>query len=212
MLYTPPAFRETDLARLHEHIAATGFATLITVGANGPLVSHAPLILDRDTGPNGTLTGHLARANPQWRESDLSKAAVAVFMGPDAYVSPGWYATKREHGKVVPTWNYTTVHARGRLSLVEDPDWLLAHVTALTDRHEARFGEPWKVTDAPADFIDGMRKGIVGFRLAVETLEGKAKLSQNRPEEDRRGVVAGLGTSTSPADRAVAARMRERER
>jgi transcriptional regulator len=187
-----------------------GFATLITVGDDGPLVSHVPLLLDPGVGPYGELAGHLARANPQWRESDLGKPAVAVFMGPECYVSPSWYVSKRDHGKVVPTWNYATVHARGRLELFDHPRWLAAHVARLTDRHENRFAARWKVTDAPTDYIRGQLKGIVGFTLRIEAIEGKMKLSQNRSIADRQGVVAGLRSSERIGDRGIAALMERR--
>ncbi len=204
MTYIPPAYREHDLARMHEHIRAVGFATLITVGADGPLVSHLPLLLDPAAGPQGALIGHLARANPQWKESDLAKLALVVFMGPDAYVSPSWYPSKHEHGRVVPTWNYRVVHVRGMLTLFEAPDELRAHVEALSDRHEARFETPWRVGDAPEDFVQRQLKGIVGLRLRITSIEGKAKLSQNRLEADRQGVIAALAQSQGLSDREMA--------
>jgi transcriptional regulator len=207
MLYTPPAFREDDLARLHAHVAATGLAMLVTVGPQGPIVGHVPLLLEPGVGRFGVLSGHLARANPQWRDSDLSIPALAVFMGPDAYVSPGWYPSKQEHGKVVPTWNYTVVQARGRLEVFDDPDRLLALVTRLTNTHEARFAAPWQVSDAPPEFVRQQLRAIVGLRMEIETIDGKLKLSQNRPVADRAGVVAGLTTSGGAGDRAVAALM-----
>ena len=204
MTYVPPAYREHDLPRMHEHIRASGFATLITVGPDGPLVSHLPLLLDADAGPHGELVGHLARANPQWSASDFTKPAVAMFMGPDAYVSPSWYPSKQEHGRVVPTWNYRVVHVRGTVALFDDAEALEAHVTALSDRHEARIASSWKVSDAPDDFIARQLKGIIGLRLRIASIEGKAKLSQNRAEADRQGVIAGLGASERASDRAVA--------
>lgn len=204
MLYVPPAHREQDLATLHAHIAATGLATLVTVGEDGPLVSHLPLLLDPAAGRYGELTGHLARANPQWRTSDLRKPALAIFMGPDAYVSPSWYPAKQEHGRVVPTWNYSTVHARGTLEVFDDPQRLAALVTRLTDLHEGRLAAPWKVTDAPADYLQKQLHAIVGFVLKIESLDGKLKLSQNRSMADRRGVVAGLRASERAADRSTA--------
>src|SRR5262245_37941250 len=207
MLYNPPAYREQDVARMHEHIQATGFATLVTVGADGPLVSHLPMLLDRDVGPHGRLAGHLARANPQWNTSDFTKPAVAIFMGPDAYVSPSWYPTKKEHGRVVPTWNYHVVHVSGMLTLYDDPEELKAHVTALSERHEARFALPWEVADAPGDFIQRQLKGIVGLHLQIVAIDGKAKLSQNRSEADQLGVIAGLTASPRPSERDVAALM-----
>jgi transcriptional regulator len=209
MLYTPAAFRESELPKLHDHITACGLAMLVTASESGPLVSHLPFVLKRGAGAYGELVGHLARPNPQWRESDLSKPAVAVFMGPDAYVSPSWYPTKQTDARVVPTWNYTVVHARGRLEIFEDAESLHTNVTELTQLHEGRFAAPWDVTDAPADFIQRMLRGIVGVRLFIEQLEGKAKLGQNRSEADRQGTIDGLGTSERERDRDVAALMRE---
>jgi transcriptional regulator len=204
MLYNPTAFREQELAALHAHIEGVGFATLVTVGDDGPLVSHLPLMLDPRAGRYGQLTGHLARANPQWRASDLAEPALAIFMGADAYVSPAWYPSKQEHGRVVPTWNYGTVHARGTLEIFDDPERLMAVVTQLTDRHESRVGSSWKVTDAPTDYLRGQLKGIVGITLKIETLEGKMKYSQNRAMADRQGVVSGLRESAGAADRSMA--------
>jgi transcriptional regulator len=210
MVYNPPAFREDDLAQLHAHIRATGFATLITIGPDGPLVSHMPLLLDADAAPHGALVGHLARANQQLSASDFTKPAVAIFMGPDAYVSPSWYPSKHEHGRVVPTWNYRVVHVRGLIDLFEDANALRAHVSALSDRHEGRFALPWQVSDAPEDFIQRQLKGIVGVRLQIAAIEGKAKLSQNRSEADRLGVVAGLTASQRSSDHEVADLMARR--
>jgi transcriptional regulator len=210
MLYNPPAFKETDLAPLQAQIAASGLTTLITVGANGPIVSNLPIILEQGTGPYGAIAGHLARGNPQWRESDFTKSAIALFMGADAYVSPGWYPSKQEHGKVVPTWNYSMIAARGRLEIFEDADALRAQVETLTKRFEARFEKPWEVSDAPEDFVARQIKGIVGVRLHIEAIEGKAKLSQNRAVPDQEGVLAGLSPSSRTADREVAEAMRAR--
>ena len=167
-----------------------------------------PLFLAMEEGPYGTLYGHLARANPQWRLPPAGEA-MALFMGPDAYVSPSWYPSKQEHHRVVPTWNYVTVHAYGTAEFYEDPDRLLALVTRLTERHESPRPAPWAVSDAPSDFIRGQLKGIVGLRLPIARLEGKRKLSQNRNAEDRAGVRAALSASDRPADRAVAAAMPE---
>jgi len=210
MVYNPPAFREQDLASLHEHITAVGLATLVTVGDDGPLVSHMPFLLDARSGRYGELAGHLARANPQWSASDFSKPALAIFMGADAYVSPSWYPSKQEHGRVVPTWNYATVHARGKLEIYDDPKRLAAHVARLTARHEGRFAAPWQVGDAPDDYVQSQLKGIVGIVLKIEVLEGKMKLSQNRPVADRRGVVDALRASDRPSDRGTAELMERR--
>lgn len=199
MLYLPPHFRETDIAVLQAQIRAIGFGSLITTGKDGGLlISQFPVVLDTSIGPFGQLRCHVSRANPQWRDSDFDKPAVAMFMGPDAYVSPGWYPSKKEHGKAVPTWNYVTVCARGRLKVYDDRDALLAHVTELTDLHEAAFPEPWKVTDAPADYLERQLKGIVGFRITIEALEGKKKLSQNRTAEDRDAVAEALQACDDP--------------
>lgn len=210
MLYNPPAFRETDLGALQRQIAASGLATLISVGANGPIVSNLPIIYDASASPYGVIAGHLARGNPQWKESDLSKPALALFMGADAYVSPGWYPSKQEHGKVVPTWNYSMIVASGRLEIFEDAETLREQVETLTNRFEAGFETPWQVSDAPEDFIARQIKGIVGVRLHIETIEGKAKLSQNRPAPDQEGVVSGLSSSPRAGDRAVAEAVRAR--
>jgi transcriptional regulator len=210
MLYNPPAFRETDLAALHAQILGTGLTTLITVGDNGPIVSQLPMLLDPEAAPFGTLTGHLARGNPQWKQSDFSKPAVAMFMGPDAYVSPSWYPSKAEHGKAVPTWNYSLIYVRGMLETFEDAGELRAHVTALTERFERNAPTPWKVSDAPEDYLQRQFKGIVGLRLKIDTIEGKAKLSQNRTKADQDGVITALSASERPDDRTIGGMMKQR--
>jgi transcriptional regulator len=193
MLYNPPAFRVEDRDIVQAHIEQTGLAMLITNGGDGPLVSHAPLLLDRKRGTHGTLLGHMAKANPQWQSGDLSVDAVAVFPGPDAYISPSWYASKQEHGRVVPTWNYAVIHARGRLQFFDDPAWILEAVERLTRRHEAARAEPWAVSDAPEPFVQSQLTAIVGLELEITSLEGKRKVSQNRENADREGVIKGLG-------------------
>ena len=210
MIYIPPAFRESDLPALQTQIAASGLTTLISVGAQGPIVSNLPIIFDAGAGPYGMIAGHLARANPQWHESDLSKPALALFMGADAYVSPSYYPSKQEHGKVVPTWNYSMIAARGRLEIFEDADMLRAQVETLTRRFETAFEKPWQVSDAPEDFIERQIKGIVGVRLHIESIEGTAKLNQNRSAADQEGVVNGLMPSPRAADREVADQMQTR--
>jgi transcriptional regulator len=148
--------------------------------------------------------GHLSKANAQWRTARPDVPALAMFLGPDAYVTPAWYATKRENGKVVPTWNYVAIHARGVLRFFHEPDRLLGVVTRLTETHEAGRSDPWKVTDAPAEYVEGMLKGIVGIRFAITRLEGKWKMSQNRPSTDRAGVVDGLTRAGGERNAAVA--------
>ncbi len=205
-MYLPPHFREDRVPVLHEAIRRCGLATLVTRGADGLEASHVPLRLSPEPAPLGTLVGHLARPNPQARGAPDAEA-LAIFLGPEAYVSPSWYETKRRTGKVVPTWNYVTVHARGRLRLFDDPDRLLALVGELTADHEAGRPSPWAVGDAPPEYVRGLLAGIVGFELRIERLEGKWKLSQNRPAEDRAGVVEGLEREGGPGA-AVAAAMR----
>ncbi len=191
-MYIPPLHQEDRVDVLHDAIRRTGLATLVTLTGAGLIASHVPMLLDPDPAPYGTLLGHLARPNPQARGATPGVQALAIFQGPDAYITPSWYATKRETGKVVPTWNYVTIHAYGPVEFFNDTERLRAIVTRLTEREEAARAEPWAVTDAPADFIDGMLKGIVGFVLPIARLEGKWKMSQNRPAEDRAGVVDGL--------------------
>jgi transcriptional regulator len=189
-MYLPPAFRQDDVAVLHETIRRLRFGVLVTVGADGvPEASHVPMLIDPAPEPYGTLIGHLARANPQVAAKGR---ALAVFGGPNAYVTPSWYATKTEHGRVVPTWNYVAVHATGPIEMIDDTELLRAIVTRLTETHEAGRATPWAVTDAPEAFVRGQLKGIVGFRLPIARLEGKWKMSQNRPAADRAGVAAGL--------------------
>lgn len=189
-MYIPAAFRLEDQAAL-DLIDQHPFATLVTLGRGALLSTPLPLLLDR-SGPAPRLLGHIARGNRHWRDADPAVPSLAIFQTGDAYVTPAWYAAKRETGKVVPTWNYRTVHVHGQLSWVEEPEALLDIVHRLTDRHEADRAAPWAVADAPADYIATMLKAIVGLVLTVVRVEGKAKLSQNRSAEDRDAVRAGL--------------------
>ena len=202
-MYVPPAFRMEDLAALHATMREARLANLVTATAEGVAATPLPLFLAPEEGPFGTLYGHLARANPQWRRPARGEA-LALFMGPDAYVTPSWYASKPEHGKVVPTWNYVAVHAHGPVEFFEDPGRLLDVVTRLTALHEGRRPEPWAVSDAPEGFVRAQLRGIVGLRLPIARIEGKRKMSQNRSEADRAGVAAGLAASDRPSDRAAA--------
>jgi transcriptional regulator len=197
-MYSPEQFAEHRLPALHQAIAACGLANLVTTGADGIIASPVPLILDPDAGTHGTLFGHLARANPQWRTSDTGIEALAIFMGPDAYISPSYYQTKRETGKVVPTWDYVTIHAYGTIEFSEDTDELLEAVTRLTVRHESKRAAPWAVSDAPPAFTQAQLKGIVAFRLPITRLQGKWKMSQNRGAADREGVASGLRADGKP--------------
>ena len=203
-MYTPRAFALDDLPEIQQLIQHTRLAQLITLGENGLQASHLPLLLNPDEGPNGTLYGHLARANPQWRELQNGSEALVIFAGADAYISPAFYPAKAEHGKVVPTWNYIAVHAYGTPEVFSDAERLLKVVTALTDRHESGRAQPWRVSDAPADYIDGMLKAIVGFALPIERLVGKRKLSQNRSAADMAGVRDGLAASADVRDQTLA--------
>jgi transcriptional regulator len=202
-MYVPPAFREKDLAALHGTMRDAGLANLVITTAEGLIATPLPLLLAAEDGPYGTLYGHLARANPQWKLPPLGDA-MALFMGPDAYVSPSWYPSKQEHHRVVPTWNYVAVHAYGPAEFFEDADRLLDLVTRLTDLHERPRAQPWAVADAPVEFVRAQLKGIVGLRMPITRIEGKRKMSQNRSEADRRGVAAGLAKSERPAERAAA--------
>lgn len=180
------------------------FANLVTTGTEGLDATPLPLLLDPEAGPHGTLVGHVARANPQWRTASAEQEALAIFSGPDSYITPSWYETKRLTGKVVPTWNYVTVHVRGRLTFFHDADALLALVRRLTDRHEGGRAAPWTVSDAPAGFIQSQLRAIVGLRLEITALTGKWKMSQNRSPADRTGVVAGLRADGGAVGEAVA--------
>ena len=210
-MYNPPDFAQDDLSLLHDAIEAAGLGILVTMGPEGPEASHVPMLLDRAEGARGTLSGHLARANPQGRRFDPTVPALAIFQGRDAYVSPSWYPTKAATGKVVPTWNYVAIHAYGRLETFEDAAGLRRLVERLTDRHEAGRPAPWAVSDAPEDYIDAMLKGIVGFRLPIDRLEGQWKLSQNKNPADRAGVAEGLAAEGG-ADRTALAALMNRPR
>ena len=193
-MYVPNHFREDRIPALHEAIRSAGLATLVSMTADGMIASHAPLLLDPEPGPYGRLIGHLAKANPHARTALSSVQTLAIFQGADGYITPSYYAAKREHGKVVPTWNYAAVHAYGTLEVIDDPAALRDIVTRLTERHEASRAQPWAVSDAPEDFVRGMLRGIVGIALTITRLDGKVKMSQNRPAGDHAGVIEGLRT------------------
>jgi transcriptional regulator len=200
-MYTPPAFREEDPATIRQIVREARLATVVTATSEGLVATPLPLFLVEE-GEFGVLYGHVAKANPQWKLPPIGEA-LAMFSGPDTYVTPSWYASKREHGKVVPTWNYVAVHAYGPVEFFEDAERIHDIVTRLTNLHEAPRAEPWAVGDAPAEFIKAQLRGIVGLRLPITRLEGKRKLSQNRPEADREGVAAGLAASGRQSDRIV---------
>jgi transcriptional regulator len=191
-MYLPAHFQEERLDVLHQFIRRHGFATLVTLGPDGLTANHIPFLLDTDRGTHGTLRGHVARSNPLWKASRTDMDSLAVFQGAYGYISPSLYPTKAETGKVVPTWNYAVVHAYGPLCVIDDTEWLRTMVTDLTNHHESVRARPWAVTDAPGEFVDRMLKAIVGIEIPISRLEGKWKVSQNRPPKDRSGVVAGL--------------------
>lgn len=191
-VYVPTHFNEPRTEVLHELIRSSGLATLVSMTPDGLIASHAPMMLDPEPAPYGTLIGHLAKANSHARAADPNVQTLVIFQGPDGYITPSYYAAKREHGKVVPTWNYTAVHAYGTLEAFDDPVRLLQVVTRLTNLHEAPRAQPWAVSDAPANFVQGMLRAIVGIALPIARLEGKVKMSQNRPATDLTGVMEGL--------------------
>jgi transcriptional regulator len=192
-MYLPKHFEESRAEVLHELIRAQPLGLLVTLNDAGLQANNVPFVLDTDpAGGPGILRAHVARANPLWRETRGDVEALVVFQGPQAYVSPGWYPSKAEHGKVVPTWNYVMVQARGPLRAIDDAAWVRAFVTRLTTRHEAVQARPWAVADAPPDFIETMTRAIVGIEITLTALTGKWKVSQNRSAADRAGVVSGL--------------------
>jgi transcriptional regulator len=203
-MYCPAAFRETRPEILRLTISKHPQAVLVTVGIQGIDASHIPLLHRPTSGGYGVLRGHLARANPQWKEYVPGSDALAIFSGPQHYVSPTWYPSKQEHGKVVPTWNYVTVHARGKLTFTTHPEWLLDIVRTLTEAQEISREPEWRVSDAPRDYIENQLGGIIGVELAITGLEGKWKLSQNRSTAEHDGVIAGLEELDSENAGAVA--------
>jgi transcriptional regulator len=205
LMYQPPHFREDRLDVQHALIRTHPFGALVTLGPDGLMANHFPFIVDADAAPLGTLRAHMARANDQWKALDGAQDALVIFQGAYSYISPSWYATKAETGKAVPTWNYAIVHVHGRARVVEDREWLLRHVSELTVQHEASQPEPWSVSDAPPEFVAGLLKGIVGIEIEIARIEGKWKMSQNRPAVDREGVVRGLTGLGDEQSAAVAA-------
>ncbi|KAA1400100.1 FMN-binding negative transcriptional regulator [Aeromicrobium ginsengisoli] len=189
-MYVPHFNAMDDPNDIRAFVESIGSAELVTVGADGtPVATLLPILWSPD---GGTVVAHMARANGHWRQITEGSRCLAIIAGPQAYISPSWYAAKAEHGRVVPTWNYSAVHLTGTVRVHDDPEWVRDAVTRLTDRHEQRRAQPWAVTDAPEPYVDKNLKAIVGLELAVERVEAKAKLSQNRSDADRAGVVAGL--------------------
>ena len=206
----PPLFREERVEVLHALIRAHPFATLVSLNDGDLTGDHVPLVLDAD---RGTLCGHLARANPLVRrETDTPIPVLAIFHGPQAYVSPGWYPSKAATGEAVPTWNYIAVHAHGTLSVSRDPEWTLDHLAQLSSQFEAHRPDPWSPYDAPRDYIDRQLRALTGFEIQIERLQGTWKLSQNRAPQDRDGVIAGLSAEPDPMARAIAHQVAVRAR
>jgi transcriptional regulator len=200
-MYQPPQFRNDDLPQIRALMREQPFATLISSGSLGVYATHLPTVT-KDDEPYAMVECHLARANPHWKDLAAADEALMIYRGPQAYITPNWYRSKAEHGKVVPTWNYVALHAYGRPEVIEDATWLRRHVAELTAQEEAH--EPWALSDAPNDYVEGMLQGIVGFRFRVVRLEGKWKMSQNRGPEDRDGIVRGLRARNERDDLRVA--------
>ena len=206
-MYVPIHFREERRDVMLDAMRAHPLATVVSYGADGLIGSHLPLIAKQD-GADIVLEGHFARANPHCDAIESGAPTLVIFQGPAAYVSPGWYPSKKEHGKAVPTWNYISVHASGSSHVMRDAQWLMDHVSDLSDRHEQGRKEPWATSDAPPTYMNQMLKAILGFQIRVTALHGKWKLSQNRSEVDRSGVLNGLAQESLPASFAVADAMR----
>ena len=208
-MYQPPHFREDRPEVQHALIRMHPLGLLVSAGPGGLMANPVPFLLLPDASERGTLHCHVSRANPHWGELAAVEECLAVFQGPQQYITPSWYETKRETGKVVPTWNYATVHAWGRPRIIEDAEWLRRNVEGLTRSHEGARPAPWAVDDAPPEYVAAQLRGIVGIEIPIARIEGKWKVSQNRPEADRAGVVAGLreqGTSSETMAALVAER------
>ena len=191
-MHVPKHHEETDLTVLHALVKSHPLGAWVTQGDGELLANHIPFLLDPSRGEHGTLVGHVARVNRVWQSFSTTVNSVVIFQGPEAYITPSWYPSKHAHGKAVPTWNYAVVHAHGLPRAIKDRDWLFQHITQLTDTHEGDQALPWKVSDAPQDFTERLLSAIVGIEIPITKLVGKWKVSQNRPEPDKLGVVAGL--------------------
>jgi transcriptional regulator len=213
-MYVPAHFEEKDRSVLHALIRAAPLGAWVTHADGRLIANHIPFLLDPDRGALGTLVGHVARANPVWQLFSTHVPSVVIFQGAQSYISPSWYPGKQVHGKVVPTWNYAVVHAHGTPRVIEETDWLHAHVSRLSDVHEAEHASAetpaWRVTDAPPDYIAGALRGIVGIEIPIDHLEGKWKVSQNRSEADQRAVVTGLDARADQQSHHMARLVQER--
>jgi transcriptional regulator len=209
-VYLPRHFTAADAAQVEAFVDAVGAADLVTFDGTKPIASLIPVIWDRDAGEHGRLLGHLALANPQWKSVTEGTVALAIVHGPQAYVSPSWYPSTARHGKMVPTWNYVSVHFTGPLAVHRDPEWLRDVVTRLTRRYEESRPRPWAVTDAPPEFVDAQLRAIVGVELTIATVEAKHKLSQNRNADDQAGALDGLRGEPGAGPAAIAGLMADR--
>ncbi len=203
-MYIPNHFNEPNIKVMHDFIRANPLSTLVTTTSNGLNANHIPLILVENES-FGILQGHVARANPIWRESSADVESIAIFQGSNAYISPAFYATKEENGKVVPTWNYAVVHAYGTLRVIDDAVWLRSQIERLTMQQEADFPKPWTLSDAPDDYIEKLITAVVGIEIVITKLEGKWKVSQNQPEKNKESVVEGLEKRNGVNDKNMAA-------
>ena len=207
-MYIPKQFEETDVGVLHQLILTHPLGALVTLTHHGLDANHIPLLVRAEPAPFGTLHGHIARANPLWRDFSRDVEALVIFQGPDTYISPSWYPSKSEHRKVVPTWNYVVVHVHGYMRIIDDPVWMRAHLEELVTACEAGRPVPWKVTDAPAEYIEKMVRAVVGLEIPIQRLIGKWKVSQNRTDRDREGVIEGLGNEGTERTLAMASLVR----
>jgi transcriptional regulator len=211
-MYSPQQFEEQQLTVLHDLIRSHPLGTFVVVANAGLEANHIPFLVDPDKGVYGTLRGHVARANPVWNQFGNAVEALAIFQGPESYITPSWYPSKHADGRAVPTWNYAVVHAYGQPKMIEDRGWLLEHVTQLTTMHEAGQALPWEVSDAPRDFTEQMLSRIVGIEIPISKLQGKWKVSQNRKVPDRLGVAAGLESQATDRSLAMAELVMRRAR
>jgi len=209
-MYLPPSFAEPRTEVMHDLIESYPLGALVTASRGGLFATHIPFVLDRSAGSFGTLRGHVARANPHHRLEPAGPEAIVIFTGPNAYVSPSLYPSKRDHGRVVPTWNYAVVHASGPVRFIDDPAFVLRNVEALTLRHEAGREQPWSIRDAPPGYVEALAKAVIGIELPIARLEGKWKMSQNREASDAAGVATGLAAAAGQNEREVAHLVAER--
>ncbi len=208
-MFQSPIFREERTNVMHKMMHDYPFATLVSASESSLSADHIPLVLHPELSKIGTIRGHISIANPLWRNGEEEAQVLAIFQGPQAYISPSWYPTKQEHGKVVPTWNYVVVHAHGMLRFIKDHDWLLEHLGELTKRNENHRADPWAVSDAPDEFVARQLKGIVGIEIEVKSLSGTWKLSQNKNHQDKEGVEQGLADENTEQAIAVSNLVRD---